>query len=293
MGTIIKSIAINNSAEEQGIVELVSETSNRCLGKAGVPFNAVGMLINTSVYNENYLLEPALATVIQKRLSGNGTQENQENEAIKSVLSFDLHNGGGGLINAVQVMDGFISSGEIEYGLIVSGDVKPGIGLVENYSYSTSAGAVLVSKGKKGEGFLKFRTETFAEFKDDLTSTVSWEKEQVHFVNKTSNDYLKNAVHCSVDLLQRFLSEEQLSWNDIDLICTSQSPTGFASAFQKKLNIENKIVYLNNQMEIYSSGLLYSVNHIFESEKMMNAKHILFLTVGAGITVSLAYYKIN
>ncbi|MCY1718785.1 hypothetical protein OU798_00420 [Prolixibacteraceae bacterium Z1-6] len=291
MGTVIRSIAINNASAESGVATLIAETADRCLQNAGVDIGAVGMLINTGVYTENHLLEPASATLIHRRLLDKNKQAKRKSGSLGNLLSFDLHNGGGGIVNALQVVDGFISSGEIEYGLIVSGDVKPKIGKVENYKYSSSAAAVLVSKEKSKPGFIKFKTETFPEFKENITSTTRWKDGGLHLVNKKSNDYLKNAVDCAAKTIQNFFDEELLGWKDVDLICTSQNPLGFVTELQKKLKIKNKIVCFQGDIEIYSSGLLYSMNHIIEKEEFKNCVYVLFLTVGAGITVSLAYYN--
>jgi hypothetical protein len=57
------------------------------------------------------------------------------------------------------------------------------------------------------------------------------------------------------------------------------------------LNLKEKISPLNDEPEIYSSGLLFSINQIFNSKAFDPSKNVLFITVGAGITVSIAYYK--
>ncbi len=291
MGTIIKSVTINHSATKNGIVKLVSETASRCLSKAGLEIEDIGMLINTGVYSENHLIEPALATLVHKKLLRGKSNSTTFCKKRSQMLSFDLHNGGGGIINAIQVIDGFIRSEEIENGLIVCGDVKPQSGIVEHYNYSTGAAAVLLSNDKNKPGFARFKCQTFLEFKDDFRSTTSWEDGKLKFSHMQSSDYLENILHCALTVLHDFFEKENLAWHDIDLVCTSQSPGGFARGLQKKLNIKGKIVELQEADEIYSSGLLYSLHQAFDKDEFKSARNVLLLTAGAGITISLAYYK--
>ena len=102
---------------------------------------------------------------------------------------------------------------------------------------------------------------------------------------------MKNLINCSEKVWSRFLREERLSMEEIDCICTSQSPKGFTLELQNKLQIPKKIISLNNNAEIYSSGLIYSLSEVFGNKNFKRAKHILLLTAGAGITISLAYYR--
>lgn len=291
MGTIINSIAIEKSEGRNGIVQLISSAANKCLAKAGVLIDNVGMLINTGVYSENHIIEPALATLVHKQLLRKNETINTCSERLGKLFSFDLHNGGGGIINAIQVIDSFIQTNEIEHGLIVSGDIKPKTGITDNYNLTASAAAILVSAKNSKPGFVCYKTETFPEFKNDFCSSTKWVNGSLMFANKQSDTYLKNTIGCTEKVLNIFFEEEYLSWDEIDFVFTSQSPVGFASELQKKLKIKGKIIQLNEKQEIYSSGLLFSMNQIFNHKKFNEAKSLLFVTVGAGITVSVAYYK--
>ncbi|MEN8116107.1 MAG: hypothetical protein ABFS16_03970 [Bacteroidota bacterium] len=291
MGTIIKSVAVENSAGIKGIIPLVSEAAKKCLLTANVNIDNVGMLINTGVYSENHLKEPALASLIQNRLNGKYQTLEEEWKESANLFSFDLHSGGGGIIHAFEVMDSFIQANDFKNGLIVSGDVKPETGVTENYNYKSGAAAVLVSKSNEQKGFTKFKTETFPGFIKDFESATNWDKGRFRFVTRQSANYLKNCVDCTVKTINNFIEEEQISWSDMDRIITSQSPKGFAQNLQDNLKHGEKVVQLKNRPEIYSSGLLFSLNHFLQSKELIENKNLLFVTVGAGITVSLAYYK--
>lgn len=290
MGTIIKSVAFVKLHYFSGILKLSAKSAKICLKNAGLGIEKIGMIINTSVYSENYLSEPALAALIQNKLEIKSSPCNLFSAGKGKSFSFDLHNGGGGIINALQIIDGFIQSGEIENGLVISGDKKPNKGLAENYNYSDGAGSVLLSKGNGNFGFIRFITETFPEFENDFESAIKWDTGNFRFQINQHPEYLKNCVECAAVSLSRFLKNEKLSWNQIDLVLTCQSPKGFGAKLQEKVGVTNKIV-VNGNVEFYSSGILFQFNKVFYNRRFTKAKNILFVTVGAGITVSISLYK--
>ena len=290
MGTIIKSVATQDSAKLKEVIPLISQAAKSCIDKSGLSIGNIGMLVNIGLYSENHLTEPAKAALIQNSLNKKYVPLGEEWQETGNLFSFDLHSGGGGIINAFEVMDSFIQSNEIENGLIVSGDIKPETGVTENYNYKTGAAAVLISNSNKKRGFVKFKTKTYTEFISNFKSATNWDTGKLMFTIKQYKHYLSNCVECTVNTIDEFLHEEKLTMGDIDLILTSQSPKGFSNNLQNNLN-ENKIIHLNNNREIFSSGLLYSLNQTFYNNEFDKAKNLLFITVGAGITVSLAYYK--
>ena len=291
MGTIIKSVAIAKPIFQKGILAINARAAKRCLKSTKTCIQNVGMLISAGVYNENHLKEPALAALIHKRLFNRFCIKKLFGKDKKNTFSFDLHKGGGGAHTAIEVIDGFIQSGEIDHGLVVAGDTKPITGSSENYNYSSGAGAILLSKGNENKGFIKFSTETFPEFISDLESSTNWDTGSFRFFVNQKNDYLKNCVECAVKSIQLFFENENLNWNEVDLVITSQSPKGFVKKLQHELGLKNKLIQINGNGEIYSAGIIYSLNKAFHNQKFKKAKNILFLTVGAGITTSLSLYK--
>jgi len=289
MGAIIKSVAISRSGFRKRILGLITRSARRCLASAGISIQETGMLINTGVYSENHMGEPALAAMIQNKLQFSNLLRKTNDKKSGYMFSFDLKNGGGGLIAAIQVIDGFIQAGTIEYGLIVAGDTKPF--LSENYFYSPAAGAFLLSAGSENTGFIKYFSATYPDFKDNLRSATNWDSGKFRFVIDQKNDFLKNCVDCAADSTRNFFDRENLTWNDIDLLITSQSPKGFGRTLQKKLGFKGKLPINGIDNEIYSAGPIFSLNKVFYSNRFKKARTILFLTVGAGISVSLSLYR--
>ncbi len=289
MATIIDSVSYVKSLFPKGVVALSANAAKICLKKAGIGFDRVGLLINTGVYNEYHTGEPAIAALIQSKIIGNrnlleaGTKEND------NLFSFDLHNGGGGIMNAIQVIDGFLLSGDIEFGLVTAGDVKPRTGRTEGYNYSDGAGAILLAGDKKNAGFTTFKTETYPEYISDHKSSINWDDEKFCFRIEQQEDFMKHCVESAGKAIYKFLEEENLEPDKIDLILTSQSPAGFAGEFKKLPHLGEKII-MNGKDHIYSSGLISNLHRVLYNARFCKARNILFVTVGAGITVTTSLY---
>jgi len=194
-------------------------------------------------------------------------------------------------MDAFHVADSFIAAGELEYGLIVAGDTKPLAGTSHNYNYFPSAGAVLLTNGSEGKGFGRFTSKTYPEFIDDLKSSTNWDTGNFRFITDQKANYLDDCLRCAEDSTQIFLEEEKLHPEQVDLLITSQSPYGFREKFLAKTGFKNQLIIKESQHEIYSAGLIFSLNKVFKNKKFNASKNILFLTVGSGISVSLSLYR--
>lgn len=291
MGTVIKSAGFLVPSAPAGIVEMVSGVSEQCLKACGTSVEAVQMLINTAVYNERHLSEPALAALIQDALEKGSGDDAANSQVLRKLCSFDLHNGGGGILKAMQVMDGFIRSGDIKTGLVTAGDVKPATGETVNYPYADSAGAVLLSDDPSRKGFFSFRTDTWPDYDRDLESRVSWNTGHLRLNIVQEREYAHHCVACAEKSIRKFLIDENLVPEEIDLVLPSTSPVAFASGLEHSLKWKGKIPGPLPAPEYYSAGICLSLSDTFFNGTFRNARRVLFVTAGAGITISMALYQ--
>jgi 3-oxoacyl-[acyl-carrier-protein] synthase III len=289
MGIIIRSVAFTRPLAAKSTVRLSAKAARLCLKKAGLGFGDVGMMINTGVYSESHLREPAVSSLIQKQLQFPVRFKRYFPTGPGKVFSFDLHNGGGGGLNAIQVLDGFIRSGKTMNGLVVSGDTTPVFGRSENYNYAPGAAALLLSDRKGSGGFKHFRTESFSEYLPDFESTIIWGPNEFLFSVRQKENYVRNCVQCAEKAIHRMLEEVNLSPEQIDLIIPSQSPAGFAVGIKGRPAL-GKTLVLKGEYEYYSSGLFYALSKVFYNGGFRSARNILFVSVGAGITTTCSLY---
>jgi len=291
MGTIIKSVGTAICVSHKGILALTSRATKQCLRNGGISARDIGMLLYAGVYNENHHGEPATASLIQNRIQKDYIRRRLFSKEPENIFSFDIHNGGGGILDAIHIADGFIGAGDLNYGLIVAGDTKPVSGPSNNYSYSSSAGAVLLTNGSEGKGFRRFNSKTYPEFKNDFHSSTNWDTGNFRLLIDQKAGYLENCLMCAKDTTLSFLEEEKLKPEEINLLITSQSPLGFREEFIKRIGFKDNITVKESNFEIYSAGLIFSLDNVFQNDNFNVSKNILFLTVGSGITVSLSLYS--
>ena len=92
--------------------------------------------------------------------------------------------------------------------------------------------------------------------------------------------------------LYNFLDESGLKIKDIDLIISSQSPDGFINKMKKFTEFGEKYIEIprTGKKELHTAGPAFALKEAWDDNRFRTARHIIFLTVGSGINVSLAHY---
>jgi len=292
MGSKIDAVGLSTPGFfRRGSVDMEIRAAKDCLKSAQLDPNLLGILINAGIYRDRNIGEPAIATFIQRAIGANEVFTGE-----RSTFSFDLTNGGCGMLTGVMVVDGFLQSGTIDHGMVVTADTDPVPGESLGYGFTPAAAAVLLSRGEEGCGFLHFKAETEARFIDDMQGRLEWRQHKRKMGNilvmSQAEGYAKECAKYALENLDAFLKETSLKMKDIDLIIPSQSPAGFLGELKKKKGLEEKLVDVTDKLEnVHTAGIGFALERAMSSGRFGAAKNCLFLTVGAGITVSLALYR--
>ncbi len=302
MGSKIDSIAITESTSKilrKGSLSLSSKAARLCLKESGIEATDLDIIINTGIYRDKNIAEPAISALLQGKIQNPSLQNiHSDKIADNNTFSFDLSNGGCGLINAIQIIDNLINLEQVSLGMVITGDSEPIRGLSENYHYKHSSGAILLSGSNDETGFSHFMNYSFPDYIDLFHGYTSWEKNpkkprynNILFI-KEKETYLEKCVECASQSLNNFISSNNLSIDDIDLIITSQSPNGFQNRihdlFGTSVYLDNSI---SNRSVRHSSGPLFNLHSNWKEICSSQKKRVLFLTVGAGISVSIVLYN--
>ncbi|HEY5496693.1 MAG TPA: 3-oxoacyl-[acyl-carrier-protein] synthase III C-terminal domain-containing protein [Syntrophales bacterium] len=292
MGSKIDAVGLSTPGFfRRGSIDMEIRAAKDCLKSAQLDPNMLGVLVNTGIYRDRHIGEPAIATFIQRAIGANEVFTGD-----RSTFSFDLTNGGCGMLTGVMVVDGFLQSGTIDHGMVVTADTDPVPGESQGYNYTPAAAAILLSRGEDGAGFLHFKTETEARFIDDLRGRLEWMQHKRKMKNilvmSQAEGFAGACAQFALGNLDAFLKETSLKMKDIDLIIPSQSPPGFLGELKKKKGMEEKLVDVTDKMNnVHTAGIGFALERAMSSGRFAAAKNCLFLTVGAGITVSLALYR--
>jgi len=283
MGAIIKSIAIVMNRSGKSYMETGAEAVRNCLKGEPMGPDGLDMLINTGIYPDNHLQEPAFASLLQ------GNQPVAIHGLMEKTFSFDLQSGEG-VVMALSVLNGFLESGKIERGMVVAGDVEPIQGQSNQFNYVGHSGAVLVEKGGRNEGFSGFHQDIYPQFIKDYHSYSNYVDNELKLIINQSDRYLDHCIQCAEESIENFLRKMGVDSKAIDLFISSQSPVGFSKHLAYQYG-KHRLNLLHEEKEFYSAGLIMALKRARLDQENCETGQVMFVSVGPGITVNLALYQ--
>lgn len=284
----IESVGTSLPKKSSGSIEHSVIAGKNCLTSSNYYPSEINLLINSGMYKDKHIGEPAMATFIQKKLNLNPEFGG------KKTFSFDLLNGGCGMLNAMQIISTLIQSGSIRIGMVVSSEVNPDQDPDLNYKYPRSGAAVLldISPDSKN-GFGSFVFQSFDENADLYNSVVDTKvkrgKLKIFEKDGLEKAYLDNAPSVFNNLLEK----EKLTKDDIDLIIPSQISTPFLAELSKKLDIPSeKILNIFDKFGGYTftTSIMLGYNHALNNNIISSNQKVVFLVFGSGINIGATIY---
>jgi len=275
-------------------INLSKRAACKCIDDSGIDPCDIGLLINTGIYRHKNLGEPAIASLIQKKMGTKATRGANSGK----TFSFDLNNGGCGWLTGIQIIEEFINSNQISNGMVVTGDSDPFHGLSEKYYFKSAAAAIILSRSKDSEGFALFRSYSFPDHSEEFVSRTGNNNlnrkrngKNILYVSQKETYLDLCAAHASESLIN-FLGETGLKLNNTDLIISSQSPAGLISKMKDKIGMKDNFVEIEGpgKKKLHTSGPAFALKKTWDDKRFKRSKHTIFLTVGSGITVSVALY---
>lgn len=275
MGAIVKTVAASECDSGASYTDLGAEVLSHCLDKGLGEGKVLDLLIHAGIYPEGHMHEPASAALIQGRLS------HSHREKLSATFSFDLHNGGGGSLVAMRVLNGFIESGKIHHGVVIAGDSRP---------QGCQAGALVIGKGAPGEGFRAFAQDSYTRYSGEYSSYSNYTGKELKTTIYEKDSYLDHCLNCAKQSVDAFLSGLGLDVEAINLMVPCQNPAGFVSGLADLYGGE-KLIKLNSKDSCYSAGLILALARAFSKGVLKTREKLLFVQVGPGIIVDLALYE--
>lgn len=289
MGSVVAAVGVALGRRQGvGSVSLQVKAANGCLRRSGVAPGEVGVLINAGVYRDRNVVEPAIATFIQHRIGANiainGTP---------GTFSFDIDNGGCGLLTGCMLVDGFLRSDPGRYGLVVAGDVEPVAGRSEGFAYDPAAAAVLLAAGPDDAGFLAFHNDVAPGGLDSYGGRVVWEGSRYKLVIRQDDSYADECLSAALGSLAKLLDDAGLQTADVDLLVPSQSPPRFARLLREATGLGDRVVDVTGECgNVHTAGPGLALERATREGRLAPGARVVFLTVGAGIATSLALYRV-
>jgi len=301
MGTRIESVA---TAKRRGFhlfdgaLGLSDDAARRCLRRSLHEADELDLLINAGLYKARNMAEPALAAIIQEDIGANPGHPPRRGH--HGTFSFDVLNGGCGVLTAMQLIDGFVGPGSAHLGMVVAADADPSPSTSHGFRFMPLGGAVLLAHDDGASHFLGFEFRTFPEDTRLFESRVRWEPESgllrrgrnVVDVRESPAFGPRCAAH-AIGVASEFLSRHGLASSEVDLLVASPHPRGFAAHVADGLAIQRcRLPELSADLaSTHTAGPLAALEASMKQGRFARARHVLFVTAGAGITIGVALYR--
>jgi 3-oxoacyl-[acyl-carrier-protein] synthase-3 len=299
MGTRIESVATAHSRRGllgRGALHLSDEAVRACLRGANRRADELDLLVNAGLYKDRSLAEPALASIIQEDVGANPGDPPRPDH--HGTFSFDVLNGGCGVLSAAQLVHLFVGTGTAELGLVVAADADPGT--CRDFPFPSVGGALLLSHAAGNAGFGPFVFRAFPELADLFDARVTWEPAARGSNGAGSNvleirvdpSFAARCVEHAAEVATAFIESAGWKADDIDLLVASQYPRRFADELAHACGVSGERVpaVSDDLRDAHTAGPIAALEAAIASGLYQRAHRILFVTAGGGLTVAAALY---
>lgn len=300
MGTCIESVATARHRGHivgRGSLHLSDAAATACLRRVHQSSDQLDLLVNAGLYKDRNTAEPALASIIQEDIGANPDSSVTSGHG---TFSFDILNGGCGVVTAMQLVDAFVGPGNARHGMVVASDVDPSPRTSRHFPFSPAGGAVLLSHVAGDVGFRHFEMRTFPEHAGLFWVRLRWDPHggllrrgrnviEVH----EEPEFASRCIDLAVDVASGLLERVGLEADDIDLLIGSQYPRRFAEIVGNRLGLDaTRVPSVPAQLAAaHTAGPIAALETAFDAGQFRRARHTLFVTAGAGITIGVALYR--
>ncbi len=302
MGVVIRAAAVSRPTRwplTHGARRLADAAAREALRAAGRGPAELDMLVNAGVYRERGLGEPALAALIQEDVRANpGDLATGEH----GTFSFDIDNGACGVLTAADLLRGFLTSGAIRLGMVVTSDSGPGPAHARWFPQPEAGGALVLGTDDAVEGFVALRFSTFPEYAGLYEGYWEWREHRRRrgrrrpgrnrLVVVERPGFRARATDCAYESVGKFLADLGVATADIDLLVATPEP-GFADPLAGRLGIgHGRTLHLGEQLgRLHTAQPVAAVDLARRTGRWDDARTILMVSAGSGITVASALYR--
>ncbi|EFV13330.2 hypothetical protein [Segniliparus rugosus] len=291
MGVVIRSSAANADPDTLSSLERGSRAVAAAIAAAGLAPEAVGALINTGVYRDSNMVEPAMAALIQKK-AGIGLE--YATGAVPA-FSFDLMNGAVGALNAVQVAQALLATGSARHVVIVSGDAHPSLdpAAQDGFPFATVGAALLLQQtpGPAGFGALQTASDNGAAPPEGYLKPYEAGAggRAVITVDRPA-DLAARLAPLAVRAARAVIAADGLDL-DRTLVVSSRPTAEFAGSLAEALGVPAAaVVTARAEADPHTSAVPLAYHQAREAGLLDGARHLLFVAAGGGPTAAAIGY---
>ena len=267
-------------------LKMADEACRTAIEHAGLAAGDIDLLINAGVYHDRNLGEPALAALIQEDV---GINPEDPHVGSHGTFSFDVANGGCGVLTALQVADGFLRSGTIEHALVVAGDTNPGHGMAPAFPFAAASAAIVCQWVDGPTGLAGFGWDSAPDESELFRARVGFEGGRNLLHIEQDPDFGSRAAAWAGKTANSLLADLDLRPAEIDLVVANPMTPAFVEGLSAHLGIEiERFARAEGAERVHTAGLLVALAAAQEQGRLGEARRILLVSAGAGIVTGAA-----
>lgn len=299
MGTCIEAVATARRRSRlfgRGARHLSDDAARTCLTLGHHQAGELDMIVNVGLYKDHGLAEPALAALVQEDIGANPGSPPLGHHG---TFSFDLADGGCGVLTAARLVTGFLESSAARLALVIAGDSDPSPATSRGFTFAPMGGALLLSHVEGDRGFRRFVARSFPSDAALFEARMRWDPD-AGLIRRGRNvlevieapQFAERCAEYGIDIARELLDAEGVSVADIDLLVASQYPRSFATRVGRALGVGDERIPIVDDVRghAHTAGPLAALELATGSRSSRDG-YTLFVTAGAGITVSAALYR--
>ncbi len=295
MGIVIKSVGTSSDASVPSALDHAAIAGRKAFAAGAIGIEGVDLLINVGIYRDENMVEPAMAAIIHKAL---GYRLDFPNPEKTWSFSFDLMNGAGGLLNAVQVASAFLHTGSARTALVVSCDAHPSKAAVKGFPFAAVGSAMLLEKTDDAKGFGPLRTTESHDATPGLEASVVCGPGGTpggarRMDVRIDADYEARLLEAGVAAIRGYALAHAIDLNRT-IVIPSQPSTSFASDLARRceLSAERVVRVTGLEGDPHTSALTFAYEQLAIRGIPDDVDHLLFLGVGSGVTTTCTAYRV-
>jgi 3-oxoacyl-[acyl-carrier-protein] synthase III len=264
------------------------EAGRRCLAGSRYRPADVRVLVNAGVHRDGHVCEPAIAAYVQHALGINVDFHGRR------TLSFDLLNGGVGMLNAAHLLSAQMHAGEIQVGMVVASDANSDRKPDPASTFPASGAALLLDLSpRNGAGFGSFVFDTREERSDLLTAVVSLKEPRGKLLIRRRAELEEAFLEGAAAAAKEALSRDGLRPADVDLVVPSQVSPSFLARLPGAIGFPREKVadYAAGLPDTPTTSVFLAFDRARSEGALVPGRTALLLACGSGVTVGAVTYR--
>ena len=272
----------------RGSLARAVEAGRRCLAAANRRPAEVGLLVHAGVTRDGHVCEPANAANIQ-----HGLGINCEFQGART-LSFDLANGGCGMLDAVHVICALLQEGSPRCGMVTASEGNADWRAKGDRPCPDSGAAVLLELSPDpGAGFGSFAFLTRGENADMVETVVSLAEARGRLRLRRDPGVEDRWLEMAGPVVDQVLSRAGLERGQIERVIPAQVSAGFLARLPQAIGIPaGRIADFSGSLpDTLSTSLFLAWQRELALRPPSAGRTLLLLAFGSGLTVAAATYR--